>query len=133
LPDQLVRQLEDDSAAADEPFEELLRDERYRRLFLPRMATHGAKTVRQYLNMMQAYTNAGHAEEITCPTLVCDNETDPISTMQGRLLYDRLTCPKTFVQFTAAEGAEGHCEGMGQTIFFARMFDWVDETLGTES
>lgn len=133
LPDQLVRQLEDDSAAADEPFEELLRDERYRRLFLPRMATHGAKTVRQYLNMIQAYTNAGHAEEITCPTLVCDNETDPISTVQGRLLYDRLTCPKTFVQFTAAEGAEGHCEGMGQTIFFARMFDWVDETLGTES
>src|ERR1700686_2025362 len=39
--DQWVRKLEDDSAAADEPFEVLLRDERYRRLFLPRMATHG--------------------------------------------------------------------------------------------
>lgn len=132
LPNQLMRHLEDESPAADKPFEELLRDERYRRLFLPRMATHGATTVRQYLKMIQAYTNVGHAEEITCPTLVCDNETDAVSTMQGRLLYDRLTCPKTFMQFTAAEGAEGHCEGMGQTIFFARIFDWVDETLGRQ-
>ena len=52
------------------------------------------------------------------------------STMQGRLLYDRLACSKTFVRFTAAECAEGHCEGLGQVIFFARMFDWVDESPG---
>jgi alpha-beta hydrolase superfamily lysophospholipase len=130
LPGHLVRQLENDSPAADLPFDNLLVEERYRRLFLPRMATHGATTVRQYLKMMQAYTNAGRAERITCPTLVCDNETDLVSTMQGRMLYDRLTCPKTLVVFNAAEGAEGHCQGLGQAIFFARMFDWVDETLG---
>jgi dienelactone hydrolase len=130
LPGDLVRYLEDDSPAADELFEDLLREERYRRLFLPRMVTHGASTVRQYLKMMRAHTNAGHAEKITSPTLVCDNETDSVSTMQGRLLYDRLTCPKTFVRFTAAEGAEGHCQGLGQTMYFARMFDCIDEALG---
>ena len=130
LPGHLLRQLDDDLPAADAPFENLLAEEKYRRMFLPRMATHGATTVRQYLKMMQAYTNAGYAERITCPTLVCDNETDRVSTMQGQLLYDRLICAKTFVVFNAAEGAEGHCQGLGQTIFFARMFDWADETLG---
>jgi alpha-beta hydrolase superfamily lysophospholipase len=128
LPDHLLRRLDSD---APEPFEELLREERYRRLFLPRMATHGASTVLQYLKMIRAYTNEGHAEKISCPTLVCDNETDIVSGLQGQMLYDRLTCPKTFIRFTAAEGAAGHCEAMGQTIFFARMFDWLNETLCT--
>ena len=119
LPGHLLRQLGDDSPAADAAFENLLAEERYRRLFLLRMATHGATTVRQYLKMMQSYTNAGHAEMITCPTLICDNETDRVSTMQGQLLYDRLICPETLVVFNAAEGAEGHCQGLGQAIFFA--------------
>ena len=130
LPAELVQRLDDDSSTTKRLFDDLIHQEQYRRLFLPRMATHGAATVQQYLRLIRSYTNAGHAEKITCPTLVCDNETDAISTMQGQLLYDRLTCTKTFVRFTAAEGAEGHCEGLGQTIFFSRMFDWVDELMG---
>ena len=79
--------------------------------------------------MMRAYTNAGHAPEIRCPTLVCDNETDTISTEQGQLLFDDLRCPKAFIRFSAAEGAEGHCEGMAAVVFYERAFDWLDETL----
>ena len=61
---------------------------------------------------------------------VTDNETDVVSTGQGQLLYDALTCPKTFRRFTRAEGAEGHCEGMGQIVFWTATFDWLDSTLG---
>jgi hypothetical protein len=64
---------------------------------------------------------------ITCPSYVTDNETDKVSTGQGRVLFDHLTCPKTFRLFTKAEGAEGHCEGMAPTIFWAAAFDWLDD------
>ena len=87
--------------------------------------------VRTYIELMLEYTTVGWAPDITCPTLVCDNETDLVSTGQGQLLYDQLSCPKTFVRFTAAEGAEGHCEGLGAVLFFARAFNWIDETLTT--
>ena len=40
------------------------------------MATHGARHVRTYVEMMLEYTTVGRAPDITCPTLVCDNETD---------------------------------------------------------
>ena len=60
---------------------------------------------------MRRYTAAAPAA-IPCPSFVTDNETDLVSTGQGRQLYDDLTCPKTFRRFTRAEGAEGHCEGM---------------------
>ena len=79
--------------------------------------------------MMLDYPCEGRAENIRCPSLICDNETDLVSTEQGQVLYDHLTCPKTFVRFSKAEGAEGHCEGLGSVVFYERAFDWVDETL----
>ena len=49
---------------------------------------------------------------------------------QSRELYDALTCPKALVAFTAAEGADGHCEPLAPTLRNQRVFDWLDETLG---
>ena len=129
LPKQLLDRLDDDSDEARDAFEALLDDERGRRLFAPRMAVHGASTVQEFCRMVLDYTNAGRAGSIRCPTLVCDNETDPISSGQGQRLYEALHCPKEFVRFTAAEGAEGHCEGMGAIVFYDRAFDWLDSTL----
>jgi pimeloyl-ACP methyl ester carboxylesterase len=130
LPKELLDRVDEDSDEAREAFEPLLESEHGRRFFPPRMATQGARTVQEYVRMALDYTNAGHAPKIACPTLVCDNETDVVSTGQGKLLYDHLTCPKEFVRFTAAEGAEGHCEGMGGIVFYERAFDWLDRTFG---
>jgi hypothetical protein len=47
------------------------------------------------------------------------------------MLYEALDCPKTFVTFTAAEGAEEHCHVGALTLFHQRMFDWLDDTLGS--
>jgi dienelactone hydrolase len=115
--------------AADEKFERLLEQPGMRALFEPRMATHGVSTVRAYCEDMLRYTNAETVTRITCPTFVTDNETDVVSTGQGQVLYDRLTCPKEFRIFTKAEGAEGHCEGMAPTVFWDAAYNWLDTLL----
>jgi dienelactone hydrolase len=48
---------------------------------------------------------------------------------QPAMLYEALHCPKTFVAFTAAEGAGEHCHEGAMTLFHQRLFDWLDDTL----
>jgi hypothetical protein len=67
--------------------------------------------------------DADTVEKITCPSFVTGNETDTVSTGQGKVLFDQLTCPKTFRLFTRFEGAEGHCEGMAPIAFWTAAFD----------
>lgn len=71
----------------------------------------------------------GIAEKIKCPTLVCDPEDDLFFKEQPQQLYDHLTCRKTFLRFTTAEGAGAHCHVGASRLALARMFDWLDETL----
>jgi alpha-beta hydrolase superfamily lysophospholipase len=71
----------------------------------------------------------GVAERISCPTLVCEAEDDLFFKGQPQALYDHLTCRKALVRFTSAEGAGPHCQVGASRLAFARMFDWLDETL----
>jgi dienelactone hydrolase len=76
------------------------------------------------------YTLAdGIAEQITCPTLVCGAAEDVFFEGQPQLLFDHLTCPKTLLDFTEAEGAGAHCQAGAQRLAFARIYDWLDDTL----
>lgn len=115
--------------AATPEFESLLTIPHLDTFFKPRMATHGVSTVREYCETMLLYTNADTASSITCPSYVTDNETDLVSTGQGQLLFDAMTCPKEFRRFTLAEGAEGHCEGMAPVVFWTAALDWLDTVL----
>ncbi len=112
--------------AADEQFQALLEQPALKAFFEPRMTTHGLSSVRAYCEDMLRYSNAETVTRITCPTFVTDNETDVVSTGQGKVLYDHLTCPKEFRLFTKAEGAEGHCEGMASTVFWDAAYNWLD-------
>lgn len=38
--------------------------------------------------------------------------------------------PKTFLRFTAVEGAGAHCEMQNRSLVNRRALDWLDETLG---
>ena len=38
--------------------------------------------------------------------------------------------PATLVELTAAQGAGGHCGGMGQRVWNQVVYDWLDATLG---
>jgi dienelactone hydrolase len=118
-----------DDPASDPQWDALLDDPALKAFFAPRMVTHGVSTPREYVSDLRGYNNLEQAPTITCPSFIADNETDVVSTGQGEELFDHLTCAKTFRCFTQAEGAEGHCEGMAQIVFWTAAFDWLDETL----
>ncbi|MGI9006786.1 MAG: hypothetical protein ACR2FU_11440 [Streptosporangiaceae bacterium] len=118
-----------DDPAADDQFSALLMQPALKALLAPRMVTNGTSSVRAYFADMLRYTNAPSIARVQCPSYVTDNETDTLSTGQGRQLFDHLTGQKEFRLFTRAEGAEGHCEGMAPIVFWTAAFDWLDHTL----
>jgi len=91
--------------------------------------TFRASSPADYFVKALDYTLAGVAESITCPTLVVDSEGDPWFPGQARQLFDALTCDKTFLNFTAEEGAEDHCQVGSPLLSAQRTFDWLEETL----
>jgi hypothetical protein len=94
------------------------------------MWSFGAKTPREFVAKSLDYNlRDGIAEKISCPTLICDAQSDIFFKGQPQTLYDHLTCPKTLTRFTTAEGAGAHCEEGASRLAYARMFDWLDETL----
>jgi hypothetical protein len=98
--------------------------------FMQGMYTMGVKSPREYLAATQAYhLRDGIAEKIKCPTLVCDAEKDLFFKGQAQQLYDHLTCPKTMLKFNDVEGAGAHCEVGASRLAYARIYDWLDETL----
>ena len=86
-------------------------------------------TGQELIEEIAKYDLTDVADQITCPTLVCDAENDQFLQGQPSQLYDALHCPKTFMAFTAAEGAGEHCHEGALTLFHQRLFDWLDDTL----
>ena len=71
----------------------------------------------------------GIAEKIACPALICA-ASGLFFVGQARQLFDYLTCPKTFLKFTADEGADAHCQACAERPALARICNWLDDTLG---
>jgi hypothetical protein len=69
--------------------------------------------------------------QITTPLFVTDPDGEQFWPGQSRTLYDKLRAPKAIAKFTAAEGADRHCQPMGRALTDQRMFDWLDGTLAT--
>jgi hypothetical protein len=80
--------------------------------------------------MLRFHLRDGIAEQISCPTLVLDAEEDMYPKGQPDVLYEHLTCPKTMIRFTTAEGAGAHCQCGADRLAAARIFDWLDNTFG---
>ena len=94
----------------------------------------GVKTPRAYCAALLDYNlGGGVAEQISCPTLVCDAQNDLFFKGQAQILYDHLKCPKTMIKFTTAEGAGSHCQVEASRLSNARIYDWLDETFGVNS
>jgi len=91
---------------------------------------HRVDTLMDYLRACVSFRLSDRVSAITCPTLITMADNDPVA-MNAKRLYDALTCPKTFVRFTAAEGADDHCEGSARSVYFQRAYDWLDDVFGT--
>jgi alpha-beta hydrolase superfamily lysophospholipase len=103
-------------------------------VFIHGMYAFGVDSPRAYLAAtMSFHLRNGIAEQIRCPTLVCEAEKDLFFQGQAQQLFDHLTCEKTMMKFTDAEGAGAHCEVGASRLAYARMYDWLDETLATVS
>ena len=72
----------------------------------------------------------GIAEQITCPTLVCEAEHDMFFKGQPEELFAHLSCPKTLMRFTNDEGGGEHCHPAALRMAYGRIYDWLDERLG---
>ena len=79
--------------------------------------------------MMKWKLDAATVAQIRCPTLVTAADGDRAST-NARELFDALKVPKSFVRFTAADGADQHCAQLNRSFANRVMLDWLDETLG---
>ncbi|MEU8246780.1 alpha/beta fold hydrolase [Nonomuraea sp. NPDC048916] len=87
----------------------------------------GAPSPRGYLTALLDYhLGDGVAERITCPTLVCSAFGDFAFQGQPEALYEHLTCDKTLIEFTEAEGADAHCQSGAQRLALARISDWLE-------
>jgi pimeloyl-ACP methyl ester carboxylesterase len=92
------------------------------------MLTHGFDRPVDYVYGYFPYTIEGLAEQITCPTLICEGEND-VRGGNAKPLYDAIVAPKDYFLFKNDEGAGEHDEIGASFLFAQRVFDWLDETL----
>ena len=66
------------------------------------------------------------ATKISCHTLICEAENDHFFKGQPEKIFAALTCPKSYMRFTAEEEAGEHCHVGALTLFNDRVFDWLN-------
>ena len=90
---------------------------------------NGANNLGDWLKAVEPFALGERAADIRCPTLLTTAENDVLGKGAPALL-DKLTCPKTLLEFTAAEGAGEHCEMQNRSLLNRRVFDWLDGVFG---
>lgn len=89
---------------------------------------NGVTDLRAFFIASNEYTLDTVGPNISCPVLVTAAENDMLAKGAGRfaeVLGDKVTQ----IDFTAAEGAGGHCEMTNRTLLNERVLDWLDDTL----
>jgi pimeloyl-ACP methyl ester carboxylesterase len=88
--------------------------------------TFGVDDIAELQKAGEAYTLAGVADRISCPTLVLEAENDQFFKGQPQQVLDALTCPKELISFRENEGGGEHCHEGAIALFHQRTFDWLD-------
>jgi hypothetical protein len=93
-----------------------------------RMRPYGVDSPFDFFTAARQYRlTAEQLAAIRCPMLVTDPEHEQFWPGQSARMVDALTCPSTLMPFTAAEGADGHCEPAAPALRGERILDWLDE------
>ena len=95
-----------------------------------RMEPYGTESTFDLLSELEKWDLTDVAANIACPMLITDTEGEQFWPGQSRQLYDLLPGSKTLMPFTAAEGANWHCEPMVPVLRSHRVLDWLDATVG---
>jgi alpha-beta hydrolase superfamily lysophospholipase len=95
--------------------------------------TNGASGLSSWMAEMDKWKlEPDEVAAIRCPTLVTAADNDMASS-NAKDLYDALTCPKDFIQFTKADGAGQHCAILNRSLANGRIFDWLDDALARDA
>jgi hypothetical protein len=94
-----------------------------------RMRPYGTTSYYEAFRATMDYDLTDVAGRIACPMLITEPANEAFWPGQSRRLYDLLTCPRTLVPFSAAEGADLHCEPAALGLRELRVFNWLDRTL----
>lgn len=94
------------------------------------MYVFGKDTPVEYFTAMAQMSMIGIAQNITCPTLVCDGTNDTaIPRGNAMTLFSNLTCPKTYHLFDMIDGAGYHCQiGAGFQSSMVKL-DWLETVM----
>ena len=71
----------------------------------------------------------GQAARIDTPLLITSPEGEQFWPGQSERLAGMTPNVSHLARFTAAEGAEGHCEPLARTLVHERVLDWVSATI----
>lgn len=85
----------------------------------------------ELLKAAEAYTMAGIADRITCPTLVLEAEHDRFFQGATAALFGELTGENELIAFREDEGAGEHCQEGALFLSHQRTFDWLDTVLAS--
>jgi len=83
------------------------------------------------LRAVQQYQLRDVAAQIRTPMLITAPEGEQFWPGQSAELARLAPDVSTVVPFTAAEGADGHCQPLARTLTAQRMFDWLDTRLAS--
>jgi hypothetical protein len=81
------------------------------------------------LTEVHKYALDGLGARITTPLFVTSPEDEQFWPGQSQALADSLDGDHLVQEFTAAEGANFHCQPLARTLTQQRMFDWLDARL----
>ena len=93
-----------------------------------RMRPYGVTSYFDFFTAAEQYRlTESDLAAIRCPMLITDPEHEQFWPGQSARLADALTSPVMLLPFTAAEGADGHCEPLAAGLRGERIFDWLDQ------
>lgn len=93
----------------------------------------GAKDPRDFILKSKDYYLGGLAEQIQCPTLVTDSNSDSFFPGQAKQLYEALRCRKDYLLFSEKDGTQEHCQEGAKLYANACIFNWIESILSEVS
>ncbi|MGC9457893.1 MAG: alpha/beta hydrolase family protein [Halothiobacillaceae bacterium] len=121
------QQVLDGDAEIEAALEQMLQDPETARFFRPRMLTLGADTVAEYMRRQARFSLVDCVDGIRCPTLTLASDGDFAS--QSEVFHQALKAPATLLKLDPADGASGHCGGLGSAMMESTIFDWIEEVI----
>ena len=94
-----------------------------------RARPYGTAGYAETIEEVRKYSVADLASRITTSLLITSPEGEQFWPGQSEQLASLTPNVSTLVPFTAAEGADGHCQPLAHELTAQRVFDWMDDVL----